>query len=248
MQYMSDKVAEEKSAMAGLNKLMDDLPRESHDFDGTEFGQPAALAYRGQKARADELSKEAENLRDAPPDKVCETAMIMAEMIEASAPDHEKYFITDERTRGRVFFGSKWRSGWVFIMGNNDHSELVQKFNEREFSIFAQNGAGLEKVIDLGPRETAAVYFLQLMVRYAMTWGGISPGDDHEMSHFLEKDMPGVVVANGELTPVEELLLLGLMKMGAPAVVPNKYPWDLGRYVRAEGADNIVGAATKFPN
>ena len=144
--------------------------------------------------------------------------------------------------------GAKWRAGWVFIMGNGDHSELARKFIELNFLVFTQNGADLKNVIDLGPRETAAVYFLQVMVRYAMIWGRIKAGDDHEMGHFLEKDLPGVIVAEGKLTPVEELLLLGLMKMGASAVVPADYPWDLGRYVRAEGVERIIEAATKFPN
>ena len=232
----------------GFEKLLRTLPDKARNFDGTEFGQPAAMAYLGKRADIESLRKQAGELRTFPPEQMCEMAMVMAEVIESAAPDHDRYFQTDAKTRRHVFTGSKWRSGWVFLMGNSDHSELEQKFRERDFLVFAQNGANLKNVIDLGPRETAAVYFLQIMVRYAMIWGGINPGDDHEMGHLLEKDMPGVVVAHGKLTPVEELLLLGLMKMGAPAVVPADYPWDLGRHVRAEGTDRIVEAAAKFPN
>ena len=43
-------------------------------------------------------------------------------------------------------------------------------------------------------RDTGPIYFLQLMVRYAMIWGQIPPGEDHEMGHFLEQDMPGAIV------------------------------------------------------
>jgi len=232
----------------GFEKLLRMLPEKSQDFGGTEYGQPAAMAYLGNKSDAGSICKQAEELRTSPPERMCEVAMVMAEMIEAAAPDRGKYFQADDRTRDHVFNGSKWRSGWVFLMGGGDHSELAQKFRGREFLVFAQNGADLPKVVDLGPRETAAVYFLQIMVRYAMVWGQIKPSDDHEMSHFLEQDMPGVVVAHGKLTPVEELLLLALMKMGAPAVVPNDYPWDFGRYVRAEGLEKTIEAATKFPN
>jgi len=248
MHHMSDTASGKGQPHPGFEKLLRVLPEQSQDFRGTEYGQPAAIAYLGNKADAESIRKQAEELRTSPPERMCEVAMLMAETIEAAAPDRGKYFQTDDKTRDHVFNGSKWRSGWIFLMGGGDHSQLAQKFREREFLVFAQNGVNLTKVVDLGPRETAAVYFLQIMVRYAMIWGQIKPGDDHEMGHFLEQDMPGVVVAHGKLTPVEELLLLALMKMGAPAVVPNEYPWDFGRYVRAEGLDKIIEAATKFPN
>ncbi|MFC1965858.1 hypothetical protein ACFLWI_02780 [Chloroflexota bacterium] len=248
MKHADNKDKRQGKLHPGFEKLLRILPAKARKFDGTESGQPAAMAYLGKMADTENLRKQAEELRTSSPEQICEIAMVMAEMIESAAPDNDKYFQTDAKTRSHVFTGSKWRSGWVFIMGNSNHSELEQRFRERDFLVFAQNGGDLKNVIDLGPRETAAVYFLQLMVRYAMIWGGINPGDDHEMGHFLEKDMPGVVVAHGKLTPVEELLLLGLMKMGAPAVVPTDYPWDLGSHVRAEGTDSIVEAATKFPN
>ncbi len=232
----------------GFDRLLDMLPDKALDLSGTQLGQPTAMAYLGTKADISKIRAQAKALQGFPPENICETAMLMAEIIESSAPERDKYFQTDAKTRDEVFNGSKWRSGWVFLMGSNDHSELAQKFRELEFLVFVQNGGTLQKVINLGPRETAAVYFLQVMVRYAMIWGGVAPGDDHEMSHYLEKDMPGVVVAHGKLTPVEELLLLALMKMGAPAVVPQDYPYDFGRYVRAKGTEQIIEAATKFPN
>ena len=248
MQHTNSKSNKQGRRHSGFEELLGMLPEKAGDFDGTEFGQPAAMAYLGKRVDEQSLRKQAERLRASSPEQQCETAMVMAEMIESAAADHGKYFQTDAKTRSHVFTGSKWRSGWVFLMGNSDHSELAQRFRERDFLVFAQNGGTLQNAVDLGPRETAAVYFLQIMVRYAIIWGRIKPGDDHEMGHFLERDMPGVVVAHGTLTPIEELLLLGLMKMGAPAVVPPDYPWDLGSQVRAEGADRIVEAATKFPN
>lgn len=248
MHDIRNNLGQPRAPHPGFDKLLDMLPRQVLDFPGTQFYQPAAMAYLGTKAEISKIRAQAKELQGLPPENICETAMLMAEIIESNASDREKYFQTDDKTRDEVFNGSKWRAGWVFLLGNNDHSELVQKFKEREFLVFVQNGGSLQRVIDLGPRETAAVYFLQVMVRYAMIWGNIAPGDDHEMSHYLEKDMPGVVVAHGELTPVEELLLLALMKMGAPAVVPPEYPYDFGRYVRAEGTLQILTAATKFPN
>ena len=245
---MANSKGDIRVANPGLEKLLEALQDTPNDFDGSEYGRPAAMAYFGKKLDAQNLRELARGLKGAPPAQQCELAMTVAEAIEAAAPDRAKYFQTDAKTRAHVFSGAKWRSGWVFLMGGGNHAELAQKFNQRSFLVFAQNGANLNNVVDLGPRETAAVYFLQVMVRYAMIWGRIRPGDDHEMGHFLEKDLPGVVVAEGKLTPVEELLLLALMKMGAPAVVPLDYPWDLGRQVRADGVESTLEAATKFPN
>ncbi len=248
IQHSDNKSNKQGRQHPGFEKLLRILPEKARNFDGTEFGQPAAMAYLGKRVDEESLRKQAEKLRTSSPEQMCEIAMVMAEMIESAAPDHDKYFQTDAKTRSHVFTGSKWRSGWVFLMGSTLHSELEQRFGERDFLVFAQNGGNLKNAVYLGPRETAAVYFLQIMVRYAMIWGCINPGDDHEMGHFLERDMPGVVVAHGKLTPIEELLLLGLMKMGAPAVVPTAYPWDLGSHIRAEGIDRIVEAAIRFPN
>ena len=248
MHHMATDPNAPRVSHPGFEKLLDLLPKESPDFKGTLYGQPASIAYFGTVLPNNELRRRAEEVRLSPPQKMCDVALAMSEKIEAAAEDRDKYFQTDDKTRNEVFMGAKWSSGWVFLMGGENPAELAQKFRERQFQVFAQNGANLNRVIDLGPRETAAAYFLQIMVRYAMIWGELPPGDDHEMSHFLEKDMPGVVVAHGKLTPAEELLCLGLMKMGAPAVVPPDYPWDLGRQVRAEGVEQILEAATKFPN
>ena len=102
--------------------------------------------------------------------------------------------------------------------------------------------------VHLGDRPTALVYFLQLMVRYGFIYGLIPPGEDHELGHFLERDMPGVVVATGPLSPVEALLVLGLMYLGAPAVVRPSFPYDYGRRAFAASVDEIVAAAGRFPN
>ncbi|NLF37943.1 hypothetical protein GX586_00770 [bacterium] len=232
----------------GLEQLLALMPVAAGAFGGTEYPRPASMAFFGEAADAARLRKAAEERIDAPAPAVCALALAIAEVIESVRMDRAAHFITDAKARDLVFMGAKWRAGWVFLMGAGPHDELAAAFRAREFLVFCQNGAGMPDVVDLGPRQTAAVYFLQLMVRYAMVWGGIAPGDDHEMGHFLEADMPGVVVAHGALMPVEELLLLGLMKLGASAVVPPSYPFEQGRQVRAEGVDEIVTAAVRFPN
>lgn len=245
---VNDATDKNEEKNQGFESLLEMLPDEAKDFEGSDFAQPAAMAYFGAPVDIGRLRKKANELRNAKPSAMCEIAMVMAEVIESNSADKGKFFINDADTRGYVFGGSKWKAGWVCILGSDDHAELIEKFKEKDFLVFAQKNAAKDAAIDLGPRGTASVYFLHLMVRYAMTWGRIAPGDDHEMGHYLEVDMPGVVIGHGDLTPVEELLLLALMKMGAPAVVPPDYPFDLGRQVRASGADDIIDAAVKFPN
>jgi acetyl-CoA decarbonylase/synthase complex subunit beta len=100
----------------------------------------------------------------------------------------------------------------------------------------------------MGSRETSPVYFLQLMVRYGLVWGRIKPGDDHQLGHFLEKDMPGVVIIRQDLSPLKYLVVLGLMKLGAPAVVPSTFPFPYGNRVVADSDEHILQRITGFEN
>jgi len=81
-----------------------------------------------------------------------------------------------------------------------------------------------------------------------MTWGGIRPGDPHEMGHFLERDMPGFIIITEELPDLKYLVTLGLMKLGAPAVVPSSFPFPYGNRVVAESLDDILDRGCRFEN
>ena len=100
----------------------------------------------------------------------------------------------------------------------------------------------------IGSRSTSGVYFLQLMVRYGLVWGRIAPGDDHQMGHFLEKDMPGLIIIYKDLPALKYLITLGLMKLGAPAVVPSTFPFPYGHRVVADDISDIVEKGSHFPN
>jgi len=112
----------------GFERLLELLPQETKDFEGTLYGQPAALAYFGTGADAECLREKAEQIRMSDPARMCEHAMALAEVIEGNAPDRRAYFITDAETRSYVFTGAKWRAGWVFIMGAGDHATLCEAF------------------------------------------------------------------------------------------------------------------------
>ena len=85
-------------------------------------------------------------------------------------------------------------------------------------------------------------------MRYGLIYGRIQPGDGHELGHFLEADVPGVVVARAPLTPLESFLVLGLMKLGLPAVVPSDFPYAQGRQVVADEPDDVIRALSALPN
>ena len=60
--------------------------------------------------------------------------------------------------------------------------------------------------------------------------------------------MPGFVVITEDLPPLKYLIALGLMKLGAPAVVPPSFPFPYGSRVVAETPEEIVDAGSRFPN
>ena len=143
--------------------------------------------------------------------------------------------------------GSKWRAGWALVLGGNGSEQLIQDLQEREFMVFTDL-PGLPDTWDIGSRETSPVYFLQMMVRYGLTWGRIKPGDDHQLGHYLEKDMPGVVIIREDLTPLKYLVALGLMKLGAPALVPSTFPFPYGNRVVADTDREILERINGFEN
>ena len=86
------------------------------------------------------------------------------------------------------------------------------------------------------------------MIRYGLTWGRIRPGDDHELGHYLEKDMPGVLIVRKDLPPLKYLVALGLMKLGAPALVPSTFPFPYGNRVVADTDSEILQRINGFEN
>ena len=68
------------------------------------------------------------------------------------------------------------------------------------------------------------------------------------MGHFLESDMPGLIVIVEDLQPLKYLTALGLMKLGAPAVVPPTFPFPYGRFAVADSVREILDRGSRFPN
>ena len=209
---------------------------------------PVSQAILGQMP---DIAKLREWLKQSAKDELkntCEPIAVAAEVIESRSADRDAYFLDDDRVRNYVFRGAKWKAGWVFTAGSGISDEFVERLGADQYLVFTTHLNGTRDQVAIPQRETGAIYFLQMMVRYAMIWGQIPPGEDHEMGHFLERDMPGAMVVRGEIGPVEGLVLLALMKMGCPAVVDADFPYDIGPRAVAKNDDEMMKALGRFPN
>jgi hypothetical protein len=219
-----------------LVELLEQLPDEPVAFPGSDYPLPLCQAVLGRVPSPQEVGRLVE---DTDPDDVGHLALhaaLAAECFEAAQPDAQERFVTDASLRGDVFMGSKWRAGWTFVLGTRTE-ELRDALGKRSFMVFPG-----------GPRSTQPVYWLQMMVRYAMVWGRIPAGEDHEMGHFLEDDLPGVLIVRDGATELECLLALAMMKMGCPAIVPTDFPYREGRQARTDDDAEVLDAIATLPN
>ena len=230
-----------------IDEMLSLLPDQVHSFQGSEYALPVKAAILGNREiHPQAVRQELVQVRDSDVKELLEPVLLAAELYEASCEDRDRYFLTDRKVQSCVFTGAKWRAGWVLVLGQ-DQTELVAQLQERDFMVFTDS-PDIPNTVYIGSRSTSPIYFAQLMVRYGLIWGGIAPGDDHEMSHFLEKDMPGLIVIHTDLPPLKYLVTLGLMKLGAPAIVPPTFPFPYGNRVTAQDSDEVLDRLRHFPN
>ncbi|MDD5708786.1 MAG: hypothetical protein PHR35_22960, partial [Kiritimatiellae bacterium] len=60
--------------------------------------------------------------------------------------------------------------------------------------------------------------------------------------------MPGLLLITESLEPVKYLVAVGLMKLGAPAVVPSDYPFPYGNRITSDAPAEAVALGSTFPN
>jgi acetyl-CoA decarbonylase/synthase complex subunit beta len=231
-----------------IEAILAALPPTVGSFAGSQYPLPVAQTFWGNEPIDLEAIRRSllERTNDDP-QTILTPLLIAAEQIEAVSPDKAEYFLDDQKVQSIVFTGSKWRAGWALVLGNKGNTTVVRLLAERDFMVFTDQ-PGIEGAVFIGGRDTSPIYFLQLMVRYGLVWGRIAPGKDHEMGHFLERDMPGFLAVTEDLPPVKYLVTLGLMKLGAPAVVPPTFPFPYGTRVVARTPSEIVERGSRFPN
>lgn len=232
---------------AAIERILTLLPSSYKPFAGTQYPMPVSQALLGQMPDVPELRQWLLRVAEDEVKDTLEAVAIAAEVIESRSEDRDQFFLADDRVRGYVFMGAKWQAGWVLVAGDGVSDALVSKLKDAKYMVFSSRHDAL-RAQALPARETGAVHFLQLMARYAMIWGQIPPGEDHEMGHLLERDMPGAMVVMGEVGPVEGLLLLAIMKMGCPAIVGPEFPYDVGPRAVADSDAQVLEALGSFPN
>lgn len=231
-----------------ISEMLSLLPNSISDFAGSEYPMPIRTTFLGdEEISIQELKKELIEKQNDDVKEILEPLLLSAELYEASCSDKGQFFINDLSLQSYVFNGSKWKAGWVLILGGRNQTELIQRLKEKNFMVFTDM-PDVPDTVYIGSRDTSPVYFLQMMVRYGLIWGRIKPGDDHEMGHFLEKDMPGFIIICEDLPELKYLIALGLIKLGAPAIVPSTFPFPYGNRVVADSIDDIVDSGMRFSN
>ena len=231
-----------------VSQLLQLLPDKVSSFQGSEFPLPVKATFLGDKEiDIPSLRQELIDKQNSDVKELLEPVLLAAELYEAACDDKQQFFLDDQKVQRYVFMGSKWQAGWALVLGGNNQDELIGQLKDRNFAIFTDL-PNIPDTVYIGNRPTSAVYFLQLMVRYGLIWGRIPPGNDHQMGHFLEKDVPGLIIVYKDLPALKYLVVLGLMKLGAPAVVPPTFPFPYGCHAIAETVSDIVETGSRFPN
>jgi CO dehydrogenase/acetyl-CoA synthase beta subunit len=196
----------------------------------------AQLAYR-QVPDVQTIHADIRARLQTDPVSVLENALALLELYESNQSDIATY-ILDDMAFVRACFASKRANGWIALIGQADRPEMEAAINARwQFKFFSN------------PKRPSGLYvLLNMLARYAYVYGRIPFGDAHAASHFIEDHTPGLLVCHGKMSDLELTLSLAAMRMGVPAVVPDKYPFPLGRSVRTDDLAEIVEAAAAFPN
>jgi len=242
------KLAKEISMIPGLQDLVARLPEFATPFAGTDFPFPVCQALFGGPPDIARLRADAEELErtEAAPHEASWIALAAAEAIESVQADRDEWFAGDGQFRGMVFGGIKWRAGWALVMGD-DQQRYARALDDAEFMVFSTR-KGTDVGRSIGERETASIYFAQLLTRYALVYGEVRAGARHELAHFVEDHGPGVLIVSGPMQPVESLLCLSLLRLGVRAVAVPPLPWEVGDWVEITSPLAAVEAVGVFQN
>lgn len=231
-----------------INQLLSIMPGTISSFAGSQYPLPLKTTFLGnENLDLEALRLSLSNSQDGDVKDALEPVLLAAELFEAAQPDRDRYFLTDSKVRSLVFTGAKWRAGWALVLGGHLHLQLIDALKAKDFMVFT-DVPDIDNTHFIGDRPTSPIYFLQLMVRYGLIWGRIAPGDDHEMGHFLERDMPGLMIIAEDLDPLKYLIALGMMKLGAPALVPPSFPFPYGTRIATDNPLQLVESGLHFPN
>lgn len=217
------------------------------------YSHPLTLLFYSELPEPEQVFREAmTNLEINPMDSI-DRVLVLLELYACNQPNIGTIVPDDMRFVSDAF-NSKRLNGWIAALGNTNPETLESSLKEKwQFRFFR------------GENSAVGVYMLlNMLVRYSHVYGRSrcgeghghfmdhqhpgGPLDLHEMTHFIDENCPGLLVCSGKMSDLDLTLSLAAMRMGVPAIVPTKYPFPLGKVIRADSLDEIRDSAVLFPN
>ena len=218
----------------GLRELLEMTEGMVFRETGSErFPLPLAMAICGEVPEVGEVRALVESRLEEDPVAALEGGLVLLELYEGNQAGVEECVPDDGAFLGMAF-NTKRQNGWIGVLGEEDPAEVERQVNEQwKF-----------KLVEGRERRTGLYSLLNMVVRYGFVYGKIELGDSHAMGHFVEDFAPALLICRAGMDDLELTLSLAAMKIGLPALVPEAYPFPLGRQARVEDLGE-VGVATK---
>ena len=233
--------------------IIKDKLSKKGEYEGTEFRYPLLFGLTGELEPTDEMTEGAlSRIREEKGGHFLD-ALWLAEQVESGYEDHMDHFISDDRFRSYCLGLNQSTNAWALLMGgDNALIELAQLLGDRNFKIHTVGRSGQVSkdvdIVDYGPRETAVVYFGQLMIRYALIYARIDAGSSHAITHEIEEKAPGVMFVTGELEEMEKSMIQSMLALGVPLVTLGDDRGLTGMVYGRESLEEMVETAWGLPN
>ncbi len=226
---------------------------ERGEYHGTEFRYPLLFGLTGVMEPTDEMTEGALSRVREEKGGYFLDALWLAEQVESGYEDHVDHFISDDRFRSYCLGLNEGNNAWALLMGGDEKLvKLAQLLGDRNFKIHTvgRSGQVLGDVdhVDYGSRETAVVYFGQLMIRYALIYARIDAGSSHAITHEIEEKAPGVMFVTGELEEIEKSMIQSMLALGVPLVALRDDRGLTGMVYVGESLEEMVETAWGLPN
>jgi acetyl-CoA decarbonylase/synthase complex subunit beta len=233
----------------------EDIPEKLEGFKNTDFPFPITFGVIGEKIPSKESIKKAMINIQKQRGGYFLDSLWLAEIAESKNSDIHEYFISDDRFRSICLGLNEATNAWALIYGGGkpeEYEELLKELARKRFRIFTAGKASKaignkENITSLGERDTGAVYFGQLLMRYALIYGRALVGESHTLTHEIEEYAPGIIFVLSELTPMEHTLIQGLLALGSPVVVLGKDQGLVGTVHAVSTIPEMLDAAWTQP-
>jgi hypothetical protein len=223
-------------------------------FPSQRFPLPITRGVYGEPPAPNIVIQQIRDRIEESPVSILEQFLVLLELIESNNHDTALFTIDDDEFL-RVCFRTKRNNGWAFPLGVDNSPDVIAQVNARwnfEFFYTSDITPGDDSQQNRGflipQRPGGAYYFINMLFRYAFIYGRKKEKDAHGIGHFIEDFAPGVLICGKNMTDVNWTIALSLMKLGVPALVPEEYPFRLGRTIQYKSEQDIVDGIVQFPN